>query len=69
MRSGCEPKGTVGGCNVGTLGSWAGTAQITTDAIAATQPIPTLSAMGLILLSARLGIAGLGHFGAKARRG
>lgn len=66
---GLRAEGTVGGCNVGVLGSWAGTAQITTDAVAATQPIPTLSAMGLILLSALLGIAGLAHFGAKARRG
>jgi exosortase sorting signal-containing protein len=56
---GLQAEGQVGGCNSGTLASWAGTAQVTTAAsVAATQPVPTLSEWSLLLLLALLGIFG-----------
>jgi len=65
---GLQAEGEVGGCNVGVLGSWAGTVQITVDGVAASQAIPTLSAMGLVLLSALLGILAIRQLGAGTRR-
>ncbi|HSQ80800.1 MAG TPA: hypothetical protein VLU54_06635 [Casimicrobiaceae bacterium] len=65
---GLRAEGEVGGCNVGVLGSWAGTVQITVDGVATSQPIPTLSAMGLIVLSALLGILAIRQLGVGMRR-
>ena len=59
---GLQAEGQVGGCNAGTLGSWAGTAQVTTAAaVAFGQPVPTLSEWGVIVLLLSLGIAGALH--------
>ncbi len=52
---GLQAEGQVGGCNVGTLGSWAGTAQITTG----TGVIPTLSDFGLAFLLTLVGVVGV----------
>jgi hypothetical protein len=53
---GLQAEGQVGGCNAGTLGSWAGTAQVTTSAaVVASQPIPTLSEWGVVFLLSLLG--------------
>jgi hypothetical protein len=59
----------VGGCNVGTLISWAGTALVTAAApAAATQVIPTLSEWGLIFLAALLGALGISRIGSRYRK-
>jgi hypothetical protein len=66
---GLQAEGQVGGCNAGTLGSWAGTAQVTTSAAAAaSQPIPTLSDWSLALLLALLGFFGVLNTSAARRR-
>jgi hypothetical protein len=66
---GLQAEGQVGGCNAGTLGSWAGTAQVTTSAaVAASQPIPTLSDWSLALLLALLAFFGVLHASAVRRR-
>ncbi|HEY3178693.1 MAG TPA: hypothetical protein VGL25_07420 [Casimicrobiaceae bacterium] len=66
---GLQAEGQVGGCNAGTLGSWAGTAVVTTAAaIAASQPIPALSDWALALLLAVLGFFGMSKISAVRRR-
>jgi exosortase sorting signal-containing protein len=55
---GLQAEGQVGGCNSGTLGSWAGTALVTVAAAAvASQPVPTLSEWGIVSLIVLLGFA------------
>ena len=54
---GLQAEGQVGGCNVGSLGSWAGTAQVTTGA-APQATIPTLSPGTLAALAAAVAVAG-----------
>jgi len=66
---GLRAEGQTSGCNVGTLGGWSGTTQVTTNpAIAASQPVPTLSEWGVILLLALLGGLGLVHLRGNERR-
>jgi IPTL-CTERM motif len=66
---GLQAEGQVGGCNSGTLGSWAGTAQVTTSAaIVAGQPIPTLSDWALAVLLTLVGFVAVLHIGGNARR-
>ena len=56
---GLQAEGQIGGCNAGTLGSWSGTAQVTTaGAVLASQPVPTLSEWGIAVLLALLGFVG-----------
>lgn len=57
---GLQAEGMVGGCNSGTIGSWAGTAQVTVNP-PATQaaPVPTLSEWGVALLALFVGFGGL----------
>ncbi len=56
---GLQAEGQVGGCNAGTLGSWSGTAQVTTAAaVVASQAVPTLSEWGLAVLLGLLGFVG-----------
>lgn len=64
---GLQAEGTVGGCNVGTLGSWGGTVQITTAG--ASQPIPALSGWGVAALLSLLGISGIVQIRRRAHRG
>jgi hypothetical protein len=54
---GLQAEGIVGGCNSGTLGSWAGTAQVTVAA--QTAQVPTLSEWGFALLALFLGFGGV----------
>jgi hypothetical protein len=59
---GLQAEGQTGGCNVGTLGGWSGTASITINAPAvAAQSVPTLSPRGITLLLTLLGFLGLRH--------
>ena len=62
---GLQAEGVLGGCNTGLLLSWAGTAQITVDG-AASQPIPTLSVAGFILLAGLLAVLGAVRVGRRA---
>ena len=64
---GLQAEGTVGGCNVGTLGSWGGTVQITTAG--ASQPIPALSRWGVAVLLSLLAISGVVQIRRRAHRG
>jgi hypothetical protein len=63
---GLQAEGQNGGCNVGTLGGWSGTAQVTTDD--PTRPVPTLSEWGFTLLLALVGGLGLLHLRGNVRR-
>ena len=66
---GLRAEGQVGGCNVGTLVSWAGTALVTAAApTAAPQVIPTLSEWGLIFLATLLGALGISRIGSRYRK-
>ena len=66
---GLQAEGQVGGCNVGTLISWAGTAVVTVASpAAATQSIPTLAEWGLIFLSVLLGALGISRIGSRYRK-
>jgi hypothetical protein len=66
---GLQAEGQVGGCNVGTLASWAGTALVTTAApLTTSQVIPTLSEWGLIFLAALLGVVGVARMGSRYRK-
>jgi len=60
---GLQAEGQVGGCNVGTLGSWEGTAAITTEALAAAvaTAVPTLPQWGFIGLGLLLGYLGISY--------
>lgn len=54
-------EGQVGGCNVGILASWSGTAAVTTDVsvappVAAPVATPTLSQWSLVLMAILLGV-------------
>jgi hypothetical protein len=53
---GVQAEGVVGGCNSGTIGSWAGTLDVTTSTVAA---VPTLSEWAQLLLLALLVGGGL----------
>jgi len=64
---GLQAEGQTGGCNAGTLGSWGGTAQITTDSVAAAA-VPTLSEWGLALLAAVLMVIGILQYRGNRRR-
>jgi hypothetical protein len=67
---GLQAEGQVGGCNSGALGSWSGTAQVTTNGAAvASQSIPTLSEWGIVLLLALLGFFGMLHTPTVPKRG
>ena len=56
---GFQAEGQTGGCNSGTLGGWSGTALVTFSFTAAVvQAVPTLSAWGIPLLVALLGVLG-----------
>ena len=65
---GLKAEGQVGGCNVGVLGSWAGTAQVTVNA-PATASIPTLSEWGVALLALLIGLGGLAALRWNSQRG
>jgi hypothetical protein len=65
---GLQAEGQVGGCNVGTLASWAGTALVTTASVATTQGIPTLSEWGLVFLATLLGALGISHPASRSRK-
>jgi hypothetical protein len=57
---GLQAEGQVGGCNVGVLAGWSGTAQVTTNSAAVlAQAVPTLSEWGVVLLVAVLGFLGM----------
>lgn len=65
---GLQAEGQVGGCNSGALASWAGTVQVTTTAlILASQPVPSLSEWGFILLVTLCGILGGWRLRARGR--
>ncbi len=56
---GLQAEGQVGGCNIGALASWAGTAQVTVNAPAtAVSSVPTLSEWGIALLAMFVGLGG-----------
>jgi len=63
---GFQAEGQVGGCNVGTLASWAGTIQVMTNGGVA-GAIPTLSEWGLILLLTLTGVLGVLHLRGRRR--
>lgn len=64
---GLQAEGRVGGCNSGTLGSWAGTAAITTQAISVATAVPTLPQWALIGLGLLLGYLGISYMRRRLR--
>jgi hypothetical protein len=62
---GLQAEGQVGGCNVGTLGSWDGTAQVTTSSLAPVSA-PALGEQGLMLLMILLALGAA--FALRSRR-
>jgi hypothetical protein len=66
---GLQAEGQAGGCNVGTLGGWSGTASVTVNApVVAANSIPTLSQWGVTVLLGLLGLLGLLQLRRSGRR-
>lgn len=59
---GLQAEGQLGGCNLGTLGAWAGTALVTVglpQPLQEAAPVPTLSEFATALLVLMVGIGGI----------